>query len=166
MANGVKLEKPGGRARRADGRARSVNFGRLPTYIGYQVRQAQTAIFRDLQASLAGLNVTPGEFGLLSLIDANPGVSQVDLAEIYRLDKSTLSLVVSRVAKRGLIERRHSPHDGRYYALWLRPPGRSLLRRLRAHVEAQERAMDATLRLGERRQLLDMLRRISHVFKC
>lgn len=160
MANGARQ---GGNGRAARG-GRSVAFGRLPTYVGYQIRQAQTSIFRDLQASLARHKVTPGEFGLLSLIDANPGISQVDLATVYGLDKSTLSLAVSRVAKRGLVERRRSSDDGRYYTLWLSPPGRRLLRRLRAHVEAQEQAMDAVLRDGERAQLLDMLRRISGVF--
>jgi DNA-binding MarR family transcriptional regulator len=147
-----------------DRREYNVDLGQLPTYIGYQIRQAQTAIFRDLQVSLARLEATPGEFGLLSLIDANPGISQVDLTAIYRLDKSTLSLVVSRVVKRGLVERRRSRHDGRYYTLWLRPPGHSLLQRMRAFVEAQELAMDAVLRRGERQQLLDILHRISRVF--
>ena len=143
---------------------RNVDFGRLPTYLGYEIRQAQTAIFRDLQASMARLKVTPGEFGLLSLVEANPGISQVDLAAIYLLDKSTLSLAVSRMVKRGLVERQRNRQDGRYYGLRLRQPGCRLLQRLRAYVEAQERAMDAVLQRGEHRQLLGMLRRVSRVF--
>jgi len=143
---------------------RDVSLGALPTYIGYQIRQVQTAIFQDLQASLAQFDATPGEFGLLTLIDANPGISQVDLAELYRLDKSTLSLAVSRVVKRGLVERRRDGYDGRYYTLWLRPPGRSLLQRMRGYVEKQELDMDAALQRGERQNLLDILGRISRVF--
>jgi DNA-binding MarR family transcriptional regulator len=141
-----------------------LHFGPLPGYLGYQIRQAQTAIFRDLAASTATLNVTPGEYGLLSLVDANPGVSQIDLAQIYRLDKSTLSLAVTRLHKRGLVRRVRSAQDGRYYGLWLTPSGSRLLGNVRAHVEAQERAMDRILRAGERVRMLDMLERISRIF--
>lgn len=157
--------RKGNKGVRRSGRGeRAIDFGPLPSYLGYQIRQAQTAIFRDLATSTARLNVTPGEYGLLSLVDANPGISQIDLVQVYRLDKSTLSLAVSRLVKRGLVERRRSREDGRYYALWVREPGHRLLGRVRVHVEAQERAMDAALRRGERRHLLDMLRRISGVF--
>ena len=142
---------------------RPINFGPLSSYLGYQIRQAQTAIFRDLAASTAALSVTPGEYGLLSLVDANPGISQIDLAQVYKLDKSTLSLAVSRLTKRGLVKRTRSRIDERYYTLWLLEPGHRLLQRVRAHVETQERSMDSVLRRGEREQMLDMLQRISQV---
>jgi DNA-binding MarR family transcriptional regulator len=150
--------------RRPSERNGSVQFGPLPTYLGYQIRQAQTAIFRDLTASTAALKVTPGEYGLLSLLDANPGISQVALAQVYGLDKSTLSLAVSRLGKRGLVRRTRSRKDGRYYALWLTRSGSALLARFRAEAEAQEDAMDAVLREGERAQMLDMLMRITRAF--
>ncbi len=163
--NGTKSGTTKNKAAREVSREnRAINFGPLPSYLGYQIRQAQTAIFRDLSVPAAALNVTPGEYGLLSLVDVNPGISQVDLAQVYKLDKSTLSLAVSRLTKRGLVKRTRSRKDGRYFALWLLDPGHRLLGRVRVHVEAQERAMDAVLRRGEREQMLDMLRRISQVF--
>lgn len=122
-------------SQRRNGENGSVKFGLLPTYLGYQIRQAQTAIFRDLAAAISGLKVTPGEYGLLSLVEANPGISQVDLAQVYGLDKSTLSLAVSRLTGRGLIRRRRSAEDGRYYTLQLLEPGKRLLQRVRNHVE-------------------------------
>lgn len=142
----------------------TVDFGPLLGYLGYQIRQAQTAIFRDLAASTSSLNVTPGEYSLLNLLDANPGISQITLTQVYRLDKSTLSLAVSRLGKRGLVRRTRNPKDGRFYGLWLTAAGSTLLARFRTHVEAQERAMDAALQAGERAQMLDMLSRISRVF--
>ncbi len=161
----AKLKPKSKKTARASARnGKPINFGPLPSYLGYQLRQAQTAIFRDLAASIAELKVTPGEYGLLSLVNSNPGISQIDLAQVYKLDKSTLSLAVSRLTKRGLVKRTRSQEDGRYYALWLLEPGRRLLQRVRKCVEAQERAMDSALRRGEREQMLDMLRRISRVF--
>jgi DNA-binding MarR family transcriptional regulator len=134
-------------------------------YLGYQIRQAQAAIFRDLTAATADLDLTPGEFGLLTMIDANPGISQIDLAAIHKLDKSTLSLAVTRLAKRGLIRRARSPDDDRANRLFLRKMGVGLLRGMRERIEVQERTMDAALRPGERELMLDALQRISHAFE-
>ena len=143
----------------------TINFGPLPQYLGYQIRQAQAAVFRDLMASIADLKATPGEYGLLTILDVNPGISQVDLAAVYKLDKSTLSLAVGRLVKRGLVQRMRSREDERYYALWLLRPGRLLLQRVRERAEVQERTMDAALHRGERRHLLDMLQRISRALE-
>lgn len=141
-----------------------VDFGPLPQMLGYQIRQAQTAVFRDFAAIMSELETSPGEFGLLTLIGNNPGISQVRLAAIYRLDKSTLSLTVSGLVKRGLVRRTRSKVDQRYYGLWLSNSGRATLRKVRERVDAQERAMDAVLRPGEREHLLDMLQRIAGAF--
>jgi DNA-binding MarR family transcriptional regulator len=138
----VRKAKSDRGATRANG---TVRFGPLPGYLGYQIRQAQAAIFRDLAAATAALNVTPGEYGLLSLVDANPGISQINLAQVYGLDKSTLSLAVTRLHKRGLVRRTRSADDGRYYGLWLTPSGSRLLAGARAHVEAQVNEMDLVL---------------------
>jgi DNA-binding MarR family transcriptional regulator len=112
-------------------------------------------------ASITDLELTPGEYSLLTMLDENSGISQVDLVAVYHLDKSTLSLAVGRLVKRGLVRRTRSRDDERYYALWLEQPGRVLLQRVRARVEAQERTMDAALRRGERKLLLDMLERVT-----
>lgn len=155
----------GGRGARRRFRGAGPNFGLLLGYLGYQIRQAQAAIFRDLTAATADLDLTPGEFGLLAMIDANPGISQIDLAAIHKLDKSTLSLAVTRLAKRGLIRRARSPDDDRANSLFLRKAGVGLLRGMRERIEVQERTMEAVLRPGERELMLDALQRISHAFE-
>ncbi len=145
-------------------RQQELSFGPLLGYLGYQIRQAQAAIFRDLTAAAADLDVTPGEYGLLAMVDANPGISQVDLAVIHRLDKSTLSLAVTRLAKRNLIRRARSPEDDRANRLFLCKAGVRLLAAVRERIEAQERTMDAVLRPGERDLILDALQRICRAF--
>lgn len=140
---------------------RVIDFGPLPGYLGYQIRQAQAVLFRDFAALAADLKVTPGEFGLLTIIDANPGICQIDLASVYKLDKSTLSLAVSRLVRRGLIRRTRSRKDERFYALFLQRAGQAQLQRVRARVDEQERTMAAVLRPGQRELMLDLLQRIS-----
>jgi DNA-binding MarR family transcriptional regulator len=142
----------------------AVRFGKLPDYLGYQIRQAQSAIFRDFGRITAELGVTPGEFSLLTIVEANPGVNSVRLSKIYQLDKSTISLSVKRMLKRDLIRRAQDEEDRRFSGLWLTANGRSLLARVTQRVEEQEEIMNAALAPGERARLLDMLRRIAGAF--
>ena len=141
-----------------------VDFGRLPGYIGYQVRQAQSAIFRDISRAIGELGVTPGEFSLLTMLEANPGLNSITLARLYRLDKATLSLSLKRLVGRGLIRTERNEQDRRYYALRLTPAGRKVLQRVTRRIEKQEQAMDAVLKPGEREQVLDLLQRIAGAF--
>ena len=141
-----------------------VDFGKLPGYIGYQVRQAQSAVFRDLSRSLRQTGVTPGEFSLLTMLRANPRINSITLARIYQLDKATLSLSIKRLIERELISSTRHANDRRYYALELTSAGRTLLQGVTRRIERQERTMDAVLRPGDRERLLDLLQRITHAF--
>jgi len=142
-----------------------VHLGKLPGYLGYQVRQAQTAVFRDFAQIMENVGITPGEFSLLTLTEANPGINQGTLARVYQLDKSTLSTSINGLIRRGLIERTRSDRDRRFYALWLTDAGRDALGQATRLVEKEEAQMDAALEPGEREQLLGLLEKITAAFR-
>lgn len=148
-----------------DNRKSIIDYADLPTYLGYQLRQAQSAVFRDFASIIAKTGVTPGEFSLLTLLANNPDISQVTLAAAYGLNKSTLSLAIKTLADRGLVERSRSSIDKRFFSISLTEEGRRKLEEVTRHVGAQERKMDSVLAPGERLQLLDMLTRITRVLK-
>jgi DNA-binding MarR family transcriptional regulator len=132
--------------------------GALPDLLGYRLRLAQQAVFRDFAASVHGLS--PGRVGLLILIDANPGVTQSRLAEAVRRDRSTLVGVLDLLEGRGLIERRRGA-DRRTNGLRLTRAGRALLARALRSIAAHERRIAARLSAAERRQLLALLGKIA-----
>ena len=144
-----------------DGDRSSPSLGALPTYLGYTIRRAQIALFRDFEQRMAALDVTPGQFSLLTLVDANPGISQVALARVHGLDKSTLTPAVDRLAQRGLIDRQRDPSDRRYYALALTEAGKRALSAVTERVEDQERVMADALSPDDAAQMIDALRRIT-----
>jgi DNA-binding MarR family transcriptional regulator len=140
-------------------RARSeLKAGILPELIGYRLRLAQQAVFRDFAARVGELS--PGRAGMLLLIEANPGVPQGRLAEAVRLDRSTMVGVVDYLEERGLIERRRGA-DRRTNGLWLTRAGRSLATRLRRRIVRHERRVAARLDDAERAQLLALLEKLS-----
>jgi len=135
-------------------------LGPLADYLGYALRRAQSASFRHLERSAGELALTPGQFSQLLAIEANPGINQRRLAEIFGLDKSTLSPAMDALVARNLVQRTRAAEDARAWALTLTPQGRQLLARMRAKVEAQERLMATALTQAEHGRLLDALRRI------
>lgn len=132
--------------------------GVLPELIGYRLRVAQQAVFRDFASQVGELS--PGRAGIMLLIEANPGVAQGRLAEAVRLDRSTMVGVVDSLEERGLIERRRGT-DRRTNGLWLTPNGRALALRLRRRIERHERRVAARLTDTERAQLLFLLAKLA-----
>ncbi|MBO0764224.1 MAG: MarR family transcriptional regulator, partial [Hyphomicrobiaceae bacterium] len=93
--------------------ARGFDFDELPSYVGFQVRRAQVRIFSEFEAALRDFDFTPGSFGVLTLIRANPGITQGELAAAFGVDKSTISPVIFRLESRGLVRRQVLASDRR-----------------------------------------------------
>jgi DNA-binding MarR family transcriptional regulator len=132
----------------------------LPKLIGYQLRLSQLAVFGDFAAELKEFDVSPGRFGVLVLISANPGLTQSRLAAATQLDRSTMVAVIDQLEARGLVERRASPTDRRSNALVLTESGESLLKQLKRRVKAHETRIAAAMAPGESETLVSLLGRI------
>ncbi|MFN2646704.1 MAG: MarR family winged helix-turn-helix transcriptional regulator [Burkholderiales bacterium] len=135
-----------------------VRQGILPELLGYRLRLAQQALFRDFAASVDELS--PGQAGILLLIEVNPGIAQGRLAEAVRLDRSTMVGVVDALEERGVIARRRGS-DRRTNRLSLTRAGRALVRRLRGRIEEHEARFAARLSEAERTQLLHLLGKLA-----
>jgi len=131
--------------------------GVLSGLLGYRLRLAQQAVFRDFASSVAELS--PGRAGMLLLVEANPGVTQGRLADAVGLERSTMVGVIDALEERGLIERRRGA-DRRTNGLWLTRAGRSFVARLKSRIEMHERRVAAHLTPGERAQLLALLEKL------
>jgi DNA-binding MarR family transcriptional regulator len=154
------MRESGAPSRGSPGDDRPIAYDELPSYIGYQVRRAQAKIFGEFAAALGGHDFTPGTFGLLTLIRANPGVTQVALAAAFGIDKSTLSPVIVRLEKRGLIRRQVLASDRRRHALFLLPAAEAEFLAARNKVRAFEGALSARLSKPERRELARLLAKL------
>jgi len=145
-------------ARHAKRARTELRHGILPQLLGYRLRLAQQAVFRDFAASVG--EVSPGRAGIVLLVEANPGVTQGTLAEAVRLDRSTMVGVIDSLEERGLVERRRG-RDRRTNGLWLTRPGRVLALKLRQRIERHERRVAARLSDDERAQLLALLAKLA-----
>lgn len=136
--------------------------GLLPTLLGYALRRTQSAVFADFSATFAksGEALTPGEFGLLVLVERNAGMSQMALARALGIDRSTLVPILNRLQQRGFLLRNASPTDGRTHALALTPAGEKALSRFARLVRAHEKRIAAGLSATETRALIELLDKV------
>ena len=148
------------RKARGEAGARAIDFDELPTYVGYQVRRTQAKIFAELEATLGDFDVTPGSFGVLTLIRANPGITQVALAAAFGVDKSTMSPVIFRLEKRGLIRREVLASDRRCHALYFEASAEPAFRAARKKFRAVEVGVAARLTKPEQRELARLLAKL------
>lgn len=138
----------------------AIDYGLLPDLLGYQVRQAQIAIFRDFTTTLADAGMTPTLFGALVLIEANPGLKQADLARALQLDRSTVVTVIDTLQRRGLVARRRAADDRRSNAVSLTAQGARELATLKPRVAEHEARLVAGLDDAERAALTAALAKI------
>jgi DNA-binding MarR family transcriptional regulator len=137
---------------------RRLKPGVLPGLLGYRLRLAQQALFRDFAATIAELS--PGRVGILLLIEANPGVTQSRLAQEVSLDRSTMVGVLHALEAKGLVERRRG-EDRRTNGLKLTAQGRGLTAKLKRRIQRHERRVAARLSTLEREQLMELLAKLA-----
>jgi DNA-binding MarR family transcriptional regulator len=142
--------------------AKNLDRGLLPTLLGYALRRTQSAVFADFTATFAqaGEALTPGEFGLLVLVERNAGLSQMALARALGIDRSTLVPILDRLQARGLLVRRASPTDGRTHALGLTPGGVRALAKFAQIVRRHEKRIASGLSTAETRTLIELLEKV------
>lgn len=134
-----------------------VSLGMLPQLLGYHVRLAQMAIFADFERALGELELSPGLFALLVIVEANPGLNQARLASAARLDRSSLVPALDKLEARDLVARRDAPGDRRANGLHLTDAGAALLARAKAAVQRHEARLAADLSPGDRELLIGLL---------
>lgn len=137
-----------------------LDLGVLPGLVGYQLRMAQIALFRDFAQGPGEHDVTPGLFGVLVIIEANPDLKQSDLARATHLDRSTVVTVIDNLERRGLVERRAALHDRRANAIRLTSEGAALLRKLKRQVAQHEERLIRNFSETEREQFLALLQKV------
>ncbi|HEY6980038.1 MarR family winged helix-turn-helix transcriptional regulator [Reyranella sp.] len=143
-------------------RAENLDRGMLTQLLGYGLRRAQSAVFADFASTFAraGETLTPGEFGLLVLVERNAGLSQMALSRALAIDRSTLVPILNRLQARGFLVRHASPTDGRTHALALTPAGEKALAKFARLVKAHEKRITAGLSAAETRALIELLERV------
>ena len=132
----------------------------LPTLIGFNIRRAQIALWRDFNRQFADGDVRPGVFSAMLLANANPGIAQTEIANQLGIDKASVVTLIDRMEHTGWVERRRSSEDRRRQGIFVTPAGARACRSLKKEMIEHERKFVNRFSEQELRLLISLLRRL------
>ncbi|MEO6377377.1 MAG: MarR family transcriptional regulator [Caulobacteraceae bacterium] len=141
--------------------ADALDWGGLKALLGFQMRQAQAALYREFAAKLRHLDLTQRQYAALVLVDANPGISQIAISNALGMDRATVMAIIRRLEQRGCIDRTRASDDRRRQELVLTEAGQTLTVNARKAVAEHESRFGARFSGEELTAFKQMLARIS-----
>jgi DNA-binding MarR family transcriptional regulator len=125
--------------------------------------RAQVAVMRRLQSGPAFKALAVNEYDVLFTLSRCPSgwLRLNELNDNVLLSQSSLSRLVERLEKRGLVERMPAPGDGRGVLLRLTDDGRELQKQIgREHVRDINALIAPALTASEQRELLRLTEKL------
>lgn len=114
-----------------------------PGYLLRRLHQIHYALFFE---ECAEFDITPVQYGLLTTLAQNPDLDQNSIARELGIDRTNVADVLSRLSRRGLIERRRGQVDKRTMIARLTPEGKRVTQEMYTAMQrAQERLLEPLL---------------------
>jgi MarR family transcriptional regulator, lower aerobic nicotinate degradation pathway regulator len=135
--------------------------GELSVFPGYLLARLGESSRRRFREALEPEGLHPRHFGVMTMVAAQPGMSQQQLHEKTAIDPSSMVSVIDELEAMGLAERRPDPEDRRARKIFLTERGGETLGRVRSLAGELQREFFAALTADERRTLHELLRKLA-----
>lgn len=109
--------------------------------------------------ALQTVGLSPAMFAVLNYLAGHDGATQRAIGIAMGIDPSTMVSLVDELQAAGFATRRPHPNDRRAHAVTISSGGRAALQRARALAYEVEDAVLAGLSGGERRELVELMKR-------
>jgi DNA-binding MarR family transcriptional regulator len=132
--------------------------GGMPGHLLRRCQQIAVSIFLQ---ECREFELTPLQFAVLAALSQSDPVDQVHLGGLAALDRTTISVVVRNLERRGLAHREVSDRDRRSKLIHATQDGRDLLARAMSAVETAQQRIVAPLSPREQRSLIATLEKLA-----
>jgi MarR family transcriptional regulator, lower aerobic nicotinate degradation pathway regulator len=129
--------------------------------VGFLLAMAKGGAETICMSALAPTGLHVRQYGLLLVLATEGPLSQSELAEWVRTDRTTMVALVDDLEERGYVRRERNPLDRRAYRLQLTAEGKRALTRGRALMRRAENQLLRSLNDREREQLVKLLGKIA-----
>ena len=102
----------------------------LGNYLPYLINRVGFALVESFTAEIAPHGLSIDMWRVIAALSNNGGQRQVDLSGMTSIDVSTMSRLISRLVRIGLVTRSRSAKSNREVVIELSPKGRALVQRL------------------------------------
>lgn len=135
----------------------AIGLDALVGHAGYAVRRFQLWIFQDFIRTLAEVDIKPTQYSVMTVIGANPGLSQMAVAKRLGIERARLVHLLDSLEGRKLLRRVQSATDRRSHALHLTAQGQEALRKFKRLAAEHERHVAEKIGKENRERLLQIL---------
>jgi DNA-binding MarR family transcriptional regulator len=97
--------------------------------------------------------------GVLDRIYERPGISGIEISRAMLTTPQAVQIMLATLERKGLIERRHDPDNGRYVQAFLTEEGRSVIVKCRTEAPAAELRLSEGFTQDEREVAIRFLER-------
>jgi MarR family transcriptional regulator, organic hydroperoxide resistance regulator len=105
-------------------------------------------------------SITNEQWLVLKVIDANPGMSQTEVAEKSQKEKTNITRILDLLEKSGCIERRKDERDRRYYRIHATDEGENVLKTVNPITEKTEEICTQSLSRKQIKEMIALLERV------
>lgn len=134
---------------------------KLDDYLPYLVNRVGAALVETFtRRALAGHKLSIDMWRVLAALSNNGGQRQIDLAGVTSIEASTVSRIVTRLVRLGLVGRSRSQTSSREVVVQLSSKGRALVKKLIPVAIALEESAATGLSSTELTQLKKVLRKV------
>jgi DNA-binding MarR family transcriptional regulator len=133
----------------------------LAGYTGFLLGYLGERSRRNFVALLEPHGFHPREFGLMTVMAKRPGITQLELASLARVDPSSMVALLDDLEERGIAERRVDPKDRRRRSVYLTEKGQEQMQVLQREARKAAKAFLGPLSEEERATLNALLRKLA-----
>mgnify|MGYP001040508303 CR=1 FL=1 len=143
-----------------DGLAGAINTAGLESLLGFNLGIAYAALSFDLDPALRLMDLTPKQTSILWLVQANPGVTQSQLARLFRMRRATIHQMIASLTRKNLLVLESIESDRRAQGLFITEAGKTALVEAQKVVVPIENAFAGVLTEAEMGMALELLQKI------
>ncbi len=130
---------------------------------GFLLSKAAEAVRRNFEERIERHRVSARHVGVLSVVVANPSLSQRRIGDLLRVDRTTMVALIDSLEGLGLVTRKRVPTDRRSFEIEATSKGRRVLERALVDAARVESEALSLLPPGERRALCRALEKIAGI---
>ena len=131
------------------------------TSIGFLMHLAQSRLYQGVQEAIAGSGLHGGQLAVLGALADKGEMSQRQLSEVAKIEKSSLVLFLDALEAGGWVKRDADPQDRRAHRVRLTAKGAAKFHKLGPALLAVQNRFLAPLSAAERVQLANLLQRLA-----
>jgi len=132
----------------------------IESSLGYLLSKCHQKAFQVFRQKLLAYGLTPPQFALLAFLWKKDEQSQIQLGKAMEMDRTTISGIIDRLAKQGLVSRMPHPEDRRVFMINLTDAGKNLEASVSGLSVTANAQVAANLSEQEQAILVDLLKKM------